>query len=294
VVTAVLPVHLERLGTIERIKQAKQELVEELPPDGVAVLNADDPRVLDMAGATRARVVRYGVSDQAEVRAENISSEGLHGVQFELLCDRQRQHVRLPLLGTHSVHAALAATAVALTDGLPLTAIAEALANAQPPPGRLQRVEAGQRFDVLVDYAHTMHAFRSVLAELRDRTPPPRRLIAVFGATGDRDRAKRPILARIAREYADFFIITNEDPYSEEPEAIMAEVATGAPRHEEGVRFEREQDRARAIERAIERAREGDTVAILGKGHEQNMVVNGRKESWNDVAVARRALESRL
>jgi UDP-N-acetylmuramoyl-L-alanyl-D-glutamate--2,6-diaminopimelate ligase len=117
-------------------------------------------------------------------------------------------------------------------------------------------------------------------------------LIAVFGATGDRDRSKRPELARIARDYADFFIITNEDPYGEQPEAIMAEVASGLPGEEEGLRFVREGDRARAIECAVRRARPGDTIAILGKGHEQSMVVNGRKEPWSDSDVARRALEA--
>src|SRR5262249_8082747 len=107
VVTTVLPVHLERLGSIERIHQAKQELVEELPANGLAVLHADDRRVAQMAGATEARVVRYGVSDFADVRAENIRSQGLRGVEFDLLHARDRRRVHLPLLGAHSVHAAL-------------------------------------------------------------------------------------------------------------------------------------------------------------------------------------------
>src|SRR5215471_10174352 len=102
VVTAVQPVHLERLGTIERIHHAKQELVEELPLDGVAVLNADDPRVASMANATSARVVRYGVADDADVRAEHIESHGLRGVEFDLLYANQRRHVHLPLLGAQS------------------------------------------------------------------------------------------------------------------------------------------------------------------------------------------------
>jgi UDP-N-acetylmuramoyl-tripeptide--D-alanyl-D-alanine ligase len=179
VVTAVLPVHLERLGTIERIKQAKQELVEELPPDGLAVLNADDPRVLDMARATRARVVRYGVSDEAEVRAENISSEGLHGVQFDLLYDGQRQHVRLPLLGAQSVHAALAATAVAVEERLSLSDIAEAL-HTLTPTLRLLVVDgiSGSR---IIDDSYNASP-ESVLAALNLlRELPGKRKIAVLG-----------------------------------------------------------------------------------------------------------------
>jgi len=129
VVTAVQPVHLGRMGTIEAIQQAKQELVEELPTDGVAVLNGDDPLVAKMEHATRARVVRYGVSELAEVRAEHIASRGLDGVTFDLVqvSSGQRQPVHLPLLGTHNVHAALAAAGVGLEEGLSLAEISGAL-----------------------------------------------------------------------------------------------------------------------------------------------------------------------
>ena len=134
VVTAVQPVHLERMGTIERIQQAKQELVEELPTDGVAVLNGDDPLVSEMARASAARVVRYGVAESADVRAEHIESHGLQGVEFDLLRGGhgQRQRVHLPLLGAHSVQAALAAAAVALEHGLSLDEIADALEQLSP------------------------------------------------------------------------------------------------------------------------------------------------------------------
>jgi UDP-N-acetylmuramoyl-L-alanyl-D-glutamate--2,6-diaminopimelate ligase len=116
-------------------------------------------------------------------------------------------------------------------------------------------------------------------------------VIAVFGATGDRDRAKRPELARIAREYADFFIITNEDPFGEQPGAIMDEIAAGVPGGERGERFECVEDRREAIRRAIARARPGDTVVVLGKGHERSIVANGSREPWSDVAAIRQALE---
>src|SRR5438270_1111637 len=132
VVTSVLPIHLERLGTIERIQQAKQELVEELPSNGVAVLNDDDPRVSQMADATAARVLRYGVAERADVRAEHIQSQGLRGVEFDLLHAGRRRHVHLPLLGAHSVHAALAATAVAHEEGFSLSETAEALQRLSP------------------------------------------------------------------------------------------------------------------------------------------------------------------
>jgi UDP-N-acetylmuramoyl-tripeptide--D-alanyl-D-alanine ligase len=179
VVTAVLPVHLERLGTIGRIQQAKQELVEELPSSGVAVLNGDDPRVASMATATPARVVRYGVSDDADVRAEQIESHGLRGVEFDLLHAGQRRHVHLPLLGAHSVHAALAAAAVASEEGLTLTETAEAL-QLLSPALRLLVVD-GVNGSRIVDDSYNASP-ESVLAALNLlRELPGQRKIAVLG-----------------------------------------------------------------------------------------------------------------
>src|SRR5919201_26791 len=179
VVTTVLPVHLERLGTIERIQQAKQELVEELPSNGLAVLNADDPRVAQMATATSARVVRYGVSDTADVRAEHISSQGLPGVHFDLLHAGQRRRVHLPLLGAHSVHAALAASAVAHEEGFSLSDPAEALQRLSPTLRLL--VVDGINGSRVVDDSYNASP-ESVLAALNLlRELPGRRKIAVLG-----------------------------------------------------------------------------------------------------------------
>jgi UDP-N-acetylmuramoyl-tripeptide--D-alanyl-D-alanine ligase len=181
VVTAVLPVHLERLDTIERIQQAKQELVEELPSDGVAVLNADDPRVDQMAGATSARVVRYGVSETADVRAvgESIQSRGLRGVEFDLQHAGERRHVHLPLLGAHSVHAALAATAVALAEHFSLSEAAEAL-QALSPSLRLLVID-GINGSRIVDDSYNASP-ESVLAALNLlKELPGRRKIGVLG-----------------------------------------------------------------------------------------------------------------
>jgi UDP-N-acetylmuramoyl-L-alanyl-D-glutamate--2,6-diaminopimelate ligase len=157
----------------------------------------------------------------------------------------------------------------------------------------MERIQAGQPFEVIVDYAHTMNAFCSVLATIREGLRGQARLMAVFGATGSRDRGKRPVLAQIARRYTDFFVITDEDPYEEQPDEIIDEIASGVPREEEGSRFARELDRGRAIEMALRRACPGDTVIILGKGHERSMVVNGQKRPWSDVDAARATLKAR-
>jgi UDP-N-acetylmuramoyl-tripeptide--D-alanyl-D-alanine ligase len=175
----VLPVHLERLGTIERIHQAKQELVEELPPDGVAVLNADDPRVAAMATATQARVVRYGINSEAEIRAEHVSSRGLSGVEFDLVRGSQRGHVHLPLPGAQNVHAALAAAAVAREEGFSLSETAEALQQL-PPALRLLVIEGINGSRILDDSYNaspeSVIAALKLLGEL-----PGERKIAVLG-----------------------------------------------------------------------------------------------------------------
>ncbi len=201
IVTAVLPVHLERLGTIERIQQAKQELVEELPSHGVAVLNADDARVASMAAATSARVVRYGVTPDAEVRAEAIRSHGLEGVEFDLVQHGERQHVHLPLLGAQSVHAALAAAAVAAEEGLTLSDTSEALQRLSPALRLL--VIDGINGSRIVDDSYNASP-ESVLAALNLlRELPGRRKIAVLGDMLELGSEEEPSHRRVGRRAAE-------------------------------------------------------------------------------------------
>lgn len=197
VVTAVLPVHLERMGTIERIQQAKQELVEELPSHGIAVLNADDPRVDQMANATAARVVRYGIADTADVRAvgASIQSRGLRGVEFDLEHAGQRRHVHLPLLGAHSVHAALAATAVALEEHFSLSEAAEALGSLSPALRLL--VIDGINGSRIVDDSYNASP-ESVLAALNLlKELPGRRKIGVLGDMLELGSEEKPSHERV-------------------------------------------------------------------------------------------------
>jgi UDP-N-acetylmuramoyl-L-alanyl-D-glutamate--2,6-diaminopimelate ligase len=195
--------------------------------------------------------------------------------------------VSLPLRGRFNAANALVALAAGHALGLPLDGMAAALADAPAVPGRVQPVEEGQPFAVLVDYSHKPAALENVLATARDMASG--RVIVVFGAGGDRDRGKRPVMGEIAARLADVAVVTSDNPRSEDPEAIIDEIMAGVPAGAEGV--ERIADRRAAIERAVILARSGDVVVIAGKGHERGQeFAGGRKEPFDDVAVAREAL----
>ncbi len=282
--------HVEFHGSWGAYVEAKSRLFTEVDPKAPAILNKDDACFGQFSALAGSRVISYSKETGADVMACGVAPlDG--GFRFDLAWEGRGVPVHLPLPGIFNVSNALAAAGMALTAGISLAEVAAGLASALPPPGRMQRVECNQPFDVIVDYGHTPNAFRSVLSTLRQTGAG--RLIAVFGATGNRDRQKRPVLAQIAREYADFFIITNEDPFGEDLDTIMSEVAAGVPASEEGTRFIRERDRGEAIRLAIEAASPGDTVVILGKGHETSIVSHGQKQPWSDTATARAVLEER-
>jgi UDP-N-acetylmuramoyl-tripeptide--D-alanyl-D-alanine ligase len=257
VVTAVLPVHLERLGTIERIQQAKQELVEELPQNGVAVLNADDPRVASMLTATSARVVRYGVTQEADVRAESIQSHGLRGVEFDLLDGRERRHVHLPLLGAHSVHAALAASAVGREEGLSLAETAEALQRLSPSL-RLLVVDGINGSRILDDSYNASP--ESVLAALNLlHELPGRRKIAVLGDMLELGSEEEPAHRRVGKRAAallDLLVVYGPRSASTAREALSA-----------GLRRDQvfaATSHAEILEMLLSRLRPGDDVLVKG------------------------------
>jgi UDP-N-acetylmuramoyl-tripeptide--D-alanyl-D-alanine ligase len=257
VVTAVQPVHLERLGTIERIQQAKQELIEELPDDGVAVLNADDERVLSMRSATNARVVTYGVNASADVRAESIESSGLRGVGFVLMHQGKRRHVHLPLLGAHSVHAALAATAVALEEGFSLSEAAEAL-HELTPTLRLLVVD-GINGSRIIDDSYNASP-ESVLAALNLlRELPGKRKIAVLGdmlELGSEEQAGHRRVGNRAAHVVDRLITFGERSQTTAEEArrsgLKAEQVFEAQSHDD------------IVERLKDWLRPGDDVLVKG------------------------------
>lgn len=290
--------HVEFHGSFDAYVEAKRSLFAELAPDAPAVLNRDDPHWERCADAVRGPVFTYA-------RGSDISAGtgAIHGsnfiahvrersartTTFELVKDGESLGLfSVPLPGEFNLSNATAAAILAFIGGVEWGQIAEGLVAAAGPPGRMEEVSSDREFRVIVDYAHTPHAFETVLSELRRETEG--NLIAVFGATGNRDRAKRPVLAQTASRFADFFVITNEDPFGEDVDAIIEDVARGAPSDGEGSRFVVERDRGKAIRLALERARPGDTIVITGKGHERSIVADGRREQWNDADEVRAAL----
>ncbi|HEX8918150.1 MAG TPA: UDP-N-acetylmuramoyl-L-alanyl-D-glutamate--2,6-diaminopimelate ligase [Chloroflexota bacterium] len=288
-ITNITSDHVEFHGSWQAYFEAKARLFTGLAPDQPAILNVDDSSYEALSRVIKGPIVTYGMTSEAEVRATSLEPGG-RATRF-LLCHASReQPVDLRLVGTFNISNALAAASLALSDGLPLDAVADGLSAAEAPPGRMQRVEAGQPFEIVVDYAHTVHAFETTLATLRGRAGPNSHLIAVFGAAGNRDRQKRPVLAQLARQYTDFFIVTNEDPFDEDAHHILDEIISGVSPEDEGIRYMCEFDRQHAIERAVERARPGDTLVILGKGHERSIVAGAVRLPWSDVAAVERAL----
>jgi UDP-N-acetylmuramoyl-L-alanyl-D-glutamate--2,6-diaminopimelate ligase len=271
--------HLDFHPSMEAYFMAKRRLFE---GGGPAVVNIDDDYGNRLADDLPG-VVTYGLTERADFRARDVRFDP-SGSSFA--CDTPDGtlsfETRLP--GLFNVQNALAALAAARSLGVDLEVARAALAEADRVPGRFEPVDEGQRFTVLVDYAHTPEALDNVLRAARELTSG--RLHVVFGAGGDRDRAKRPLMGRAATAHADRVIVTSDNPRSEDPEAIIEEIVRGT-----GPDAEREPDRRRAIAAAIAGADPGDVVVIAGKGHEQGQEFEGgRKEPFDDVTVAREAL----
>jgi len=291
--------HLDFHRGMEDYFQAKRRLfspagVQRLP--GIAVINVDDPYGVRLAtdlreaGEPPLRTFSPSGAEEADYRALE-SSFDASGSQFRCVWPGGEVEVRTPLAGHFNVENALAAIAACHGLGVSVESAASSLADAGRAPGRFEPVEAGQPFAVLVDYAHTPDSLENVLSAARLLTEG--RLVCVFGCGGDRDRDKRPKMGEIAARLADRCVVTSDNPRSEEPEAIIADILAGIPhrlprangngRDDVAV----EPDRRRAIALALAEARPGDTVVIAGKGHEQGQeLADGRKIPFDDRTVA--------
>ena len=295
--------HLDFHGTLEDYFGAKRRLFvpQTSSPPNVPVVNLDDgwgARIAEeLAELGHGELITFGIERDADLRARDVRSSA-SGAAFRLIAGDEQVEVKLPLPGLFNVSNALGALGAAAALGGGIRHAAASLPSAPSVPGRFEPVQEGQRFSVLVDYAHTPDSLENVLISAREllRQAGAGRLVCVFGAGGDRDREKRPLMGEAARRLADHVIVTSDNPRSEDPAAIIAAIVQGAKRAEqagEPSELEVEPDRRAAIERAVKQARDGDIVLIAGKGHEQGQEFEGgRKVPFDDREVAREALRA--
>jgi len=286
--------HLDFHVDFEHYFAAKQKLFRILEKPGnkmgsrVAVVNIDNPYGERIAQESRVKVITFGVEKDVLVRAEDIR---LHhqGINFRLKYSGEETTLNLKLLGRHNVYNALAAAAVGISQNLPMEVMKSGLEKVERIPGRFELVEGGQKFQVIVDYAHTPDALYHVLQTIRELKS--RQLITVFGCGGERDRTKRPLMGEVAVKMSDLVVITFDNPRGEDPYQIIEEIKSGIPSNrEEGKDYVIIPEREEAIHYALHQAEEGDWVLIAGKGHENYQIIGDLTIPFNDREVVRKIL----
>jgi UDP-N-acetylmuramoyl-L-alanyl-D-glutamate--2,6-diaminopimelate ligase len=288
VMTNLTQDHLDYHKTMAAYAEAKAKLFQEEPE--FIVLNRDDEwfDYFDQF-LPAAQKMTYGKHEEAEAKIEHVKLYR-KGSEATLLIDHQTKlEMATALPGEYNVYNMVAAACVAYLVGLEINDIIEGAANLEEVPGRFERVTSGEDFDVIVDYAHTPDALEKFLGAAKAITK--NRIILVFGATGDRDKTKRPIMGGIAAKLADRIILTDEESYSEDPAAIRAQVMEGIEKAKGTVKTTEIADRREAIKKALGIANKGDTVLLTGMGHEQFRIIDGKKQPWNDAEVVRELLE---
>jgi UDP-N-acetylmuramoyl-L-alanyl-D-glutamate--2,6-diaminopimelate ligase len=287
--------HLDYHETMEAYFAAKQLLFR---PEGAeaprfAAVNMDDEWGRKIETAPETELLWYGIEKKpprgegAVLRASNIKST-FEGLEFEVDVNGRMFTLRSALVGRINVYNILLACSAALTLGLNEEQIQKGLTELHRVPGRFERVEEGQPFMVVVDYAHTDDALRNVIQAARGLRP--KRVITVFGCGGDRDRTKRPLMGMAAAEASDFVVLTSDNPRSEDPLAIMNDALVGLRRFD--TPYVAEPDREKAIRRAIQEAQPGDVVILAGKGHETYQILKDGPVPFDDREVAKRVLRS--
>jgi UDP-N-acetylmuramoyl-L-alanyl-D-glutamate--2,6-diaminopimelate ligase len=290
--------HLDYHKTKEDYLAAKTRLFSTLLPDAVAVLNKQSPETESIARQTKAKILWYATDEPADIAA-HIESMDISGTVFTLKYTSQSSIVRTPLLGLYNVSNCLAAAGLCLAAGLDLETIAAGLSARQTIPGRLEKLDWPGDFSVIIDYAHTDDALKNVLSTLKPLCAG--KLRVVFGCGGDRDRTKRPRMAKVAEQLADFIIVTSDNPRTEKPEDIIDEIVAGfASRISFSTSIENpassieiiiEPDRKKAIALAIESAEKDDIVLIAGKGHETYQIIGKQKFDFSDKGIAQEYLK---
>ncbi|MFZ2641820.1 MAG: UDP-N-acetylmuramoyl-L-alanyl-D-glutamate--2,6-diaminopimelate ligase [Verrucomicrobiia bacterium] len=283
--------HLDYHKTMDNYFEAKSILFKSLSSNGkigMAVINVDDPRGRELvAMPLKAAKLTYGIENEAMVRGRMLAVNCV-GLKFEVATPKGEDRISLPLFGRYNVANALGALGACMTLGVKLPTMARALKSLPAVPGRLERVDCGQPFQVFVDYAHTDDALKNMLTTLRESTT--KRLLVCFGCGGNRDTRKRELMGRVASQLADFSVLTSDNPRKEEPRAIISQIEEGFSDAGSAGKYEVVEDRREAISRVLAMAEEGDIVVIAGKGHETYQEFADTVISFDDREVAREYL----
>jgi UDP-N-acetylmuramoyl-L-alanyl-D-glutamate--2,6-diaminopimelate ligase len=290
--------HLDFHGDMGEYFSAKKDIFRYLDQGGSAVLNVDDPMIQPLARALDCNVVTCGMNRDSMIRAMNITEQrtqnkGLRhpvpaGLSFTVMTPSGEIPVNSRLIGRFNVYNILMSIGIAYSLGIHTDAIEQGLRSVAPVEGRFERIEEGQDFLAIVDYAHTEDALINVIETARSLTE--RNVITVFGCGGDRDRAKRPLMGEAASELSDFVFITSDNPRSEDPADIVSDIIRGLKKTNYSVQH----DRAEAIAEAVSMAREGDTVIIAGKGHENYQEGKGKRLHFSDKEVLIKEIKEKI
>ena len=284
VFTNITTEHMDYHKTFPNYMNAKAELFKNLRKDSFAVLNADDEFSEYFADRTNAKIIWYGIKNDADIKAE-IYKESTSDVMIKLSCFGREVDMKIPFVGLHNVYNALASVASAISLGFELDTIKSGIETASTVPGRLENVPCDRNFKVVIDYAHTPHALETVLHALKNLIKG--RLLLVFGCGGDRDKEKRSQMGRIADEKSDIFWLTNDNPRSEDPLAIIDDIKAGIT---SGQSFHIQTNRYKAIEEALSEAKDDDLIIIAGKGHERYQIIKDTIVPFDDREVVKKIL----
>jgi UDP-N-acetylmuramoyl-L-alanyl-D-glutamate--2,6-diaminopimelate ligase len=282
--------HLDYHKTEEDYLAAKSILFSTLSHDAVAVLNKQSPHAVSISKQTKAKILWYAIDEPADIIAR-IKSMDTSGTVFEMEYAGQSAVVTTPLLGLYNVSNCLAAAGLCLAAGFDLETIAAGLSALKTIPGRLEKIDFDCDFSVLVDYAHTDDALKNVLSTLKPLCKG--KLIVVFGCGGDRDKTKRPRMAKVAEQLADFIIVTSDNPRTEHPDDIIKDIIAGFE-NPDSQTIVIEPDRKKATASAIRAAGKNDIVLIAGKGHETYQIIGKQKFDFSDKQIAMEYLTTNL
>ena len=278
--------HLDYHKDLEDYFLAKSKLFRQLSSAAVAIINNDDPYGLKMKQFSKCKVITYGIDSACDIRALDLNL-GQTFSEFFLQTKRGKEVFRVKLIGRHNVYNVLAAFSWAQAEGLDLDSVKRALENFTSVPGRLERIDSGEKgFSVFVDYAHTEDALKNVLSTLAQIQHE--RLIVVFGCGGERDKTKRPKMGNVVSQLADYAIITNDNPRSEDPEDIIKDIKSGMMKDNFCVIPER----LEAIRKSLSLAKRGDIVLVAGKGHEEYQILKDKTLHFDDREAVRQCLQS--